>query len=186
MRRLGLLPLLFLLAGCGALSASDEAPPLALADAAEPQVHEVRWRESYGTGNSVLRFDVRRFAVTEQGWAAVVSIENSTSTTFELGSRPLAFAFGLMLFTDGRAETLERLNRAGELPTLRRARIVDPEPPGRLAPGQRWDGTLSAPGALPSNSWVRVVFGTLFVVGEPPEGLQSTILWITDHAVRLR
>jgi hypothetical protein len=33
---------------------------------------------------------------------------------------------------------------------------------------------------------VRVVFGTLVAVGRPPDELGERVLWITDHAHRLR
>ena len=45
---------------------------------------------------------------------------------------------------------------------------------------------MSANGALVADSWVRVVFGTLIAAGKPPEGLEEVVVWITDHAYRLR
>jgi hypothetical protein len=44
---------------------------------------------------------------------------------------------------------------------------------------------MSASGALVAGSWARVVFGTLVAVGNPPEGLAETVVWITDCAYRL-
>ena len=45
---------------------------------------------------------------------------------------------------------------------------------------------MSASGALVADSWVRVVFGTLIAVGKPPDELDDVVVWITDHAYRLR
>ena len=54
-----------------------------------------------------------------------------------------------------------------------------------LQPGIEWRGTISAPGKLPAGAYVRVVFGPFVAASEPPEGLQSPVVWITDHAHRL-
>jgi hypothetical protein len=189
MRRLAPLPLLALLAllaGCGAVADGAERVPLRLAEPAAPQSHELGWRESYAAAGRSVRFEVHDFTVRDDGWSARVAIENRTRVAFELGAQPLALAFGLMLFADGTVESLEKANRAGALPAVRRARTIEPEPPERIGAGVRWETTLSAPGSLPSGSYVRVVFGTLVAVGEPPEGLQPSLVWITDHALRLR
>ena len=53
-------------------------------------------------------------------------------------------------------------------------------------PGDGWRGTISAPGSLASGRWVRVVFGPLVAVGDPPDDMRSRFVWITDHAYRLR
>jgi hypothetical protein len=55
-----------------------------------------------------------------------------------------------------------------------------------LEPEASWEGEMSANGALVADSWVRVVFGTLIAAGKPPEGLDEVVVWITDHAYRLR
>ena len=90
-----------------------------------------------------------------------------------------------MLFADGRLETLDELNRAGALPPVRKAASIEPPPPRALAPAERWEAALSAPGSLPDGSWVRVSFGTLFARGEPPVDIQPRVVWITDRAYRL-
>ena len=65
--------------------------------------------------------------------------------------------------------------------------VVEEVPdPAILEPGASWEGTMSAEGALVAGSWVRVVFGTLVAAGNPPEELPERIVWITDHAYRLR
>jgi len=184
-RRLVLLAVL-LLSGCGGLAASTEQEALVLAERAGPQRVDLGWRESYGDGGRALRFEVASLAVLEDGWTARIAIENTTDIPFKLGSEPLALVFGLMLFGDASVETLDEANRAGALPARRQAVEIDPEPPARLEPGDRWEATISAPGALPAGSHVRVVFGTLVAVGEPPGELQPTVVWITDRSTRLR
>jgi hypothetical protein len=175
--------LCLLLAGCGA--AGDPAQPIGLPEPAEPRAVDLNWRESYGEGERRLRFEVASLEVREDGWSARIALENRTGTTFELGNRPLALAFGLMLFADGRLETLDELNRAGALPPVRKAEVIEPPPPQALAPAERWEADLSAPGSLPAGSWVRVSFGALFARGEPPSGMQSPVVWITDRTYRL-
>jgi len=81
---------------------------------------------------------------------------------------------------------LEQRNQNAELPGLRAARRFVPELPARLGPGASWRGTISAPGTLASGRWVRVVFGPLVAVGDPPDDMQRDFVWITDHAHRLR
>ena len=173
-----------LLAGCGT-AAREPAQPLTLPEPAEPRLVELNWRESYGEGERHLRFEVRSLEVRRDGWSARIALENGTGTTFELGSRPLALVFGLMLFADGRLETLDELARAGALPPVRKAASIEPPPPRALAPAERWEAALSAPGSLPGGSWVRVSFGTLFARGEPPVDIQPRFFWITDRAYRL-
>lgn len=171
-------------AGCGTVAREPPAPP-ELREPAEPRRAELGWRESYGAGERRLRFEVAWLEVREDGWSARIAIENRTGTVWELGARPLSLALGLMLFRDGRIETLDELNRAGALPLVRKAVTIDPPPPEALAPAKRWEATLSAPGSLPAGSWVRVAFGTLFAQGEPPRALQPQIVWITDRAYEL-
>ncbi len=183
MRRL--LPVLaVLLAGCGT-AGTGSAVPVTLPEPAEPRRVDLGWRESYGEGGQRLFFEVASFEVREDGWLARIAIENRTRTTFDLGGRPLALAFGLMLFADGRLETLDELNQAGALPPVRKAATIEPPPPDALAPAERWEAALSAPGSLPAGSWVRVSFGTLFARGEPPGDIQPRVVWITDRAYRL-
>jgi hypothetical protein len=176
-----LLTAVVVLAGCGNV---PREPP-ELREPAEAQHAALNWKESYGEGTERLRFEVASLVVRTDGWTARVAIENATEIPFELGRRPLTLRFGLMLFADGRLESLEESNRAGELPALREAAAIEPPPPDVLAPGTRWESTLSAPGALADGSYVRVVFGTLVAVGEPPGELQPTVVWITDSAYRL-
>ena len=40
-------------------------------------------------------------------------------------------------------------------------------------------------GALAGGLWVRLSFGPLVAVGEPPQGAAAEVVWFTDHAYRL-
>ena len=132
-----------------------------------------------------LRFAVDSLTVRADGWSAEIGITNSTRSSFELGVDPAQLSFGLMLFATGELEELEQANRQGRLPTVRLAARIEPPPPDLLAPGATWRATLSAPGSLADGSWVRVTFGPLRAVGDPPEGLEPVVLWITDRSHRL-
>ncbi len=86
----------------------------------------------------------------------------------------------------GEAELAQR-NRSGTLPATRPATRYEPKLPKILAPRSSWNGTISAPGALVASSYVRVVFGALDAAGgKGPDGLANPVVWITDHAYRLR
>lgn len=156
--------------------------------AAGPQSVTLDWRETYGSGAEKLVFSVDGLEVREGGWSASVGVENHSSVPFELGGvRAVSgLSFGLMLMSSGDLEEMERQNRAGTLPAVRRA--VRFEPPLRpvLQPGESWSGTISAPGALVADSWVRVVFGPLVSVGSAPEGFEGKVTWISDRTYRIR
>jgi hypothetical protein len=155
--------------------------------AAGPQTAQLGWRETYGPAGEQLVFTVESLQVLRDGWRARIGIENDTRLGWELDDprASLDRAFGLMLFTTGTQEELDELNESGELPPPRTATRFAPELPAILEPGDSWEGTMSASGALVAGSWARVVFGTLVAVGNPPEGLAETVVWITDHAYRL-
>jgi len=178
MLRLCLLVVLLAASGCGAAREPTPAPP---ARAAEPQTTELGWREAYPDSGPQLRFRVGRLQVRENGWSVEVAIENATTIPFELGARPIELQFGLVLF---RTAALEELETAS-LPPIRRAESIDPPPPDVLTPGQTWRTTLSAPGSLADGTYLRVSFGTLVAVGEPPPNMQPAVVWITDKAFRL-
>jgi len=173
-----LLGLLLAVTGCGT---GSEPPPAPLARAAEPQTSELGWREAYPDKGPQLRFRVGRLEVRENGWSVEVAIENATSIPFELGARPLELQFGLVLFGTGELEELE----SAPLPSIRRAESIEPPPPDVLAAGQTWRTTLSAPGSLANGTFLRVSFGTLVAVGDPPAEMQPAVVWITDKAFRL-
>lgn len=171
----------------GAGCSSGGAPPV-IPTAAPPQAVELAWEERSPATGPALVFRVRRFAVTEDGWESDVEIENRTGIPWDLGDNPVAVqqSFGIMLFATGDMDELEQRNQSAELPGLRAAQHFVPGLPKRLLPGASWRGTISAPGTLASGRWVRVVFGPLVAVGDPPDGMPSRFVWITDHAHRLR
>jgi hypothetical protein len=141
----------------------------------------VRWVESYGDPGSQLVFSVESLEVVSGGWRAQLGLENRTNTSYEIVATP-EHPFGLMLFSTGEHEELVAQNEAGTLPTIRPATRYAPKLPAILEPGASWTGTISAPGALVANSWVRVVFGGLVSVVERREA----ITWITDGAYKLQ
>jgi hypothetical protein len=155
--------------------------------AAGPQTAALDWAEAYGSGGEQVIFTVDGLEVTEAGWKAQVGIDNRTQVGWELapGATPEG-SFGLQLFETGDKAELDERNRAGTLPAVRAAMRYQPELPRILEPDASWEGTISAPGPLVAGSWARVVFGTLIAVGKPPEGMSEILVWITDHAYRLK
>jgi hypothetical protein len=184
-RALAALSLVLLAGGCGA---DTEGVPLSDEGAAPPQEARLDWKETYGKPGSRLVFQVDSLSVVDDGWRAEVSVRNDSKARFTVGSGPssLEREFGLMLLPTGDIRELDRLNRAGELPAVRTADRFTPPLPGVLEPGEEWRGTMAARGALPGGGWARVVFGVFLAIEEPPTGLQDRVIWITDHAHRLR
>ena len=182
-RLLALAVFALLAAGC-----SSEARPVPPARAAPPQRAELDWVERYGKGGPRIVFGVERFEVLENGWRAEISLSNRTSVRYSVGDprSSLDRRWGLMLFQTGELRQLEQLNRAGELPPVRKADVFRPPLPLVLEPGETWQGAIAAPGALAAGRWVRVVFGTLVPIGQPPPGFAEQLIWITDHAYQLR
>ncbi len=166
----------------------DDEPATAASVAAGPQTAALDWRETHGTSGEHLVFSVDSLRVTPQGWRANVAVENRSSVAYELGDpqTTLNRSFGVMLFSTGRIEELNELNEGNALPAIRPAVRFEPAPPAILEPDATWRGTISAPGSLAAGSWVRIVFGTLVAVGNPPEELGENVVWITDRAYRLR
>lgn len=172
---------------CVAGCSSSEAPPV-IPSAAPPQAVELTWDERSPATGPALVFRVRRFTVTNEGWESDVEIENRTGIAWGLGNDPVAVeqSFGVMLFATGTMEELEERNRDGTLPGLRAAQRFEPKLPARLDRGASWRGTISAPGTLAAGRWVRVAFGPLVAIGDPPDSMPGRFVWITDHAYRLR
>lgn len=191
MSRTTILVLVALGAGLAGFAFSATAKRLDRADAtskptlaASPQNTTLAWRETYGTPRQTLAFSVASLEVVPGGWKARVSLENETSVPYEVGDprHSVYRSFGLMLFSTGDHEELESRNAEGTLPAVRRAVAYRPSLPRILEPGRSWSGTISAPGALVGDSWVRVVFGPLISVGEPPAKLADNVVWISDVA----
>jgi hypothetical protein len=166
---------------------SDEAPAEPSV-AAGPQSAMLFWRETYGRPGQKLVFEVERLRVMRDGWKAWVQLTNKTSVAYEVGDPGATIdrSFGLMLFETGTAAELESRNAEGALPALRPATRYQPELPKILESKGSWHGVISAPGSLVAGSWVRVVFGTLIAVGSTGDVLEDRVVWITDHAYRLR
>ena len=173
---------MLLLSGCGA---AVEAEPVRPARAAEPHHVELGWRESYPSTGERISFAVDGLTVRARGWSVEVAVSNDTRIPFELGVNRAQLSFGLMLFATGELEELEEANRLGRLPAVRLATTMEPRPPDMLAPGETWRATLTGPGSLADGSFVRVAFGPLRAVGDPPKGLQPVVFWITDRSHRL-
>ena len=165
----------------------DEAPAEPSV-AAGPQSAMLFWRETFGPAGQRLVFEVERLRVMRDGWKAWVRLTNKTSVAYEVGDPRATIdrSFGLMLFESGTAAELESRNAEGGLPALRPATRYQPELPMILESKGSWHGVISAPGSLVAGSWVRVVFGTLTAIGSTGDLLEDRVVWITDHAYRLR
>jgi hypothetical protein len=159
----------------------DDGPSSARTVAAGPQRATLGWREVTGEPGEQLVFSVETIAVLSDGWSARVSVENRSTTSYKVASA-LEQPFGLMVSSSGDYDELIEQNESGTLPTVRPATTYDPRLPAILEPGDSWSGTISAPGALVANGWVRVVFGALISVVEP----RDVVPWISDHTYRLR
>jgi hypothetical protein len=149
--------------------------------AAGPQRATLGWREVAGEKGEQLVFSVESFEVVSDGWKVGLSVANESTTSYRVVStveRP----FGLMVFSSGDYEELLEQNENGTLPTVRPATSYSPHLPAILEPGDSWSGTISAPGALVANGWVRVVFGALVSVVEQ----RDVVPWISDNTYRLR
>jgi hypothetical protein len=170
-----------LLAGCG----SAKLEPVDASRAAEPQRAELNSRESYPSSGERLVFVVHTLEITTKGWSADIAVTNSTAISFDLGAVSEPSAFGLMLFANGNLDELIEASANGRLPAPRLAARFDPPPPDVLAPKQTWRATISAPGSLADGAYVRVSFGPLVAKGDPPDGMESRVVWITDRSYRL-
>ena len=166
----------------------DEAPAEPSV-AARPQIAMLFWRETFGRAGQQLVFEVERFQVLRDGWKAWVRLTNKTSVAYEVGDPRATIdrSFGLMLFETrnrGRARETQRGRSAARAPP--RDAGTSRSLPMILEPNGTWHGVISAPGSLVAGSWVRVVFGTLTAIGSTGDVLDERVVWITDHAYRLR
>ena len=172
-----------LLAGCSSDETTSPVPTKA-----SRQQAELGWEERFPEDGPSLVFRAHRFAVTGQGWEADVEVENRTSIPWRVGgpASGIATTFGVMLFPTDDLGEVEQRSAEGDLPGLRAARRFDPALPARLAPGATWRGTIGAQGSLAAGLYVRLVYGPFVAVGDPPEGMEAGLSWITDHAHRLK
>jgi hypothetical protein len=183
-RRTVVLALALVVAGCGG---STVERPRTTPQAAGPQQAELDWREAYPDASGErLVFEVDSFEVTASGWRATVAVTNRTSISWDARPPVVSRRYGVMLFATGDLDELETAARSGALPAEREATRIEPEPPTVLAPGATWRAVFSAPGALAAGTHVRVVFGPITAQADPPEGMEPTVVWITDASYRLR
>jgi hypothetical protein len=171
-----------------ATACTDETPPAAPpTEAAKPQSKKVDWVEVFRGEAASFTFRVHSLEVLADGWRAEVSMTNGTRIRYSVGDpeETLERLFGVMLFRTGELHEVEQLNSSGGLPGIRRAQTFMPELPLVLEPESTWKGTIEASGSLAAGRYLRVVFGTLVPMGEPPEGFPPTLIWITDHAYLL-
>jgi hypothetical protein len=148
--------------------------------AASPQRATLGWREVAGEAGEQIVFSVDTLEVLADGWEVKLSVENRSTTSYKVAST-LEQPFGLMVLSSGEYGELEEKNESGTLPTVRPATRYEPRLPAVLEPGDSWVGTISAPGALVADGWVRVVFGALVSVVQP----RDVLAWISDHTYRL-
>lgn len=154
---------------------------------APPQTARLDWKERYPSEKPALIFGVSQFTVTPGGWRADISVENTSNAAWTVGDPvyPANLAFGVLLFPNDDLDDLERRSRNGDLPAIRAATNYAPALPETIGPGETWEGTIAAPGALAGGLWVRISFGPFASVGDPPEGTQTPVVWYTDHAYHL-
>jgi hypothetical protein len=174
--------LLLALTGC-----AGNSVPLPAAVKAGPQTAKLGWVEPYPAEKPALVFRVASFTVTPTGWSARISVENTSDIGWAVGGKKYAaeLAFGVMLFPNDDQKEFEQRTRNNELPAIRAATSYTPALPTVLESGQTWSGVIAAPGALAGGLWVRVSFGPFRSVGEPPEGVEPSLVWFTDHAYHL-
>ena len=107
-----------------------------------------------------------------EGWSVEIAVTNATRSSFELGVDSGQLSFGLMLFATGEIEEVEEASRRATCRRCGSPTTMEPAPPAVLAPDATWRATLSGRGSLADESYLRVAFGPLRVVGEPPEGME--------------
>jgi hypothetical protein len=164
----------------------DTASTVVSPGRATAQEATLDWHETAGEDGQQLAFDVERFAIIDGGWEAEIGFRNDTKVAWEVGDGAgVPRTFGVMLFRTGDMREFEQRNRGGDLPAVRPATRFEPELPRLIGPGETWKGTISAPGSLVSESYVRVVFGMFASQGDPPKGLTSRVVWITDNTFKL-
>lgn len=183
MRRTG--SVLIALAAAALTGCTSGEEPTLPPGPAPPQTATLDWVERVPSQGPALVFRAHGFEITSTGWKAEIGLENETEIPWRLVESP-ATSFGVMLFTSDDVSEVESRSDADDLPGLRAAQTFDPPVPANIAPGASWRGTIAAPGRLAASLHVRIVFGRLAAVGEPPRGMPTQFSWITDHSYELR
>jgi hypothetical protein len=154
---------------------------------AGPQVRKLDWHENCGTRAQRIPITTGRLIVHSGRWRVDLAFRNETSVSLSV-IRPHYLGstyFGLEPFDSAtRREVLGRAEAGAAKPRTLADRF-SPEKPGLLAPGQRWSGWFSGPGALPAGVPLRVVLGRFVILGSVPHGLLSGFLCVSRRVVRL-
>jgi SAM-dependent methyltransferase len=168
-----------LAAGCGSTGRVDWAAP---------QTLDLGWRSGCGPRGHVVDVRFRRLELRRTGWRVSAGIDNRTGLTLQI-ARPhvrRGTFFGLAVFRSAAAGEVSRRAAAQALhPPLVAARFIPPLP-RTLRPGQRWEGSFTGRGRIPSGRFVRVVVGRFTITGRPPRGLYRGFLCVSDRARRVR
>jgi hypothetical protein len=127
-------------------------------------------------------FRVDRLTVAEDGWQAEVGVTNGSESAYRLGRGSV----GLVLLDTATRAELERLtDDLQRAPPALMPDRLEPEPPPVLGPGASWEATIGGSEVLRQGSVVRVLFGPYSRLGARDITQAGTVLWVTDHAVRL-
>ncbi len=127
-------------------------------------------------------YRVERLTVGEDGWRAEVGVTNGSDSAYRLGRGSVGL---VLLDTDSAAELSDLTDDLARAPPSLTPDRVVPEPPPVLGPGASWTGTIAGSEVLRQGSVVRVLFGPYSRVGVRDFTETGTVLWVTDHAVRL-
>ncbi len=125
--------------------------------------------------------------MTPTGWSAQISVENTSDIGWAVGGKKYAaeLAFGVMLFPNDDQKEFEERTRNNDLPAIRAATSYTPALPTVLKAGRRGAASSPRPARLRAGLWVRISFGPFRSVGEPPDGVEPSLVWFTDHAYHL-
>ena len=164
----------------------DDEPAAEASVAARPQSASLDWRETHGTPGEHLVFSVDSLQVTRHGWRAKRGAREPVLGRVRAGRstgdvEPLVRGHAVL---DGEDRGAERAERQQHAPGRAPRGALRAEPCRRSSsPMRRGRGRSRRRGHSPPGSWVRVVFGTLVSVGNPPEELgESSGL---DHRSRV-
>jgi hypothetical protein len=162
------------LSGCSGIERPTLAPP------AQPRTLELGWLERDEATRFTFRVD--RLTVAEDGWQAKVGVTNGSESAYRLGRGSV----GLVLLDTATRAELERLtDDLQRAPPALMPDRLEPEPPPVLGPGASWEATIGGSEVLRQGSVVRVLFGPYSRLGARDITQAGTVLWVTDHAVRL-
>jgi hypothetical protein len=166
--------LALVLGGCSGIERSTLAPP------AEPRTIELNWVErDRFTGFS---YRVERLSVGDHGWRAAIGVTNGSKSAYRLGRGSVGL---VLLDTASQAEVRALTDDLTRAPPALTPTRVAPDPPPVLGPGAAWAAEITGSEVLREGSVVRVLFGPYSRVGARDVTASGTVLWVTEHAVRL-